>query len=462
MLLLLLMLLLLHLLTWLSTLRNLLRLLLLTLGRDSFVCVDQRLVIEVEHDTATRSLLCRCALRHTVHPQRLAINLNRHLSHFAAVLFKYMLHIVLDFRSRLLRILLLLPLPRLRFITVPNGLLLRLLVDWLRAVVLLLLLLPDNCLLDTLMLLLLLLGHWASESGHCSLWRCSLHCYWRPRVLNGHDSDWLPLSDHHFLPILQQQHPGLPTVSRPHNLVSNPRLHVRMLHHNTMLLLLRVMLNILLLVYHHPLLLLGRVLNVLSLLLVLHIMLLLWWMWMRRRLLLHIMHSLLCLWVLYLMGRLVVVLHNHGLLLVLNRLLRVLVHDLVVAVVLVGRRLLLVLLLLLVLHRLGRRLRLRGRSGCRLRRVRRCRPRRRRVLRRRGLRRRLHVHQLSLRRRGIHGARSLSSSPTVQRKCMRRGTLRSIWLRAAPRVVERPAVKDRASEQHSQCKRHSTNSRWRR
>ena len=263
-----------------------------------------------------------------------------------------MLHIVLDLRSRLLRILLLLPLlmPRLPFIAVPNRLLLRLLVDWCRAVVLLLLL-PDNCLLDTLMLLLLLLllGHRASESGHCGLWRSSLHCYWRPRVLNGHDSDWLPLSDHHFLPILQQQHPGLPIVIRPHYLVSNPPLHMRMLHHNTMLLL-RVMLDILLLlVHHHPLLLLWRVLNVLSLLLMLHIMLLLRWMWMRRMLLLHIMHPLLRLWVLYLMGRLVVVLHHHGLRLVLL----LLVYDLVVTVVLVGRRLLLILLLLLVLHRLG-------------------------------------------------------------------------------------------------------------
>ena len=52
-----------------------LRLLLLLVG------VDEGLVVEVEHDAAAGRLLGRGALRDAVHPQRLAVHLDRHLPH---------------------------------------------------------------------------------------------------------------------------------------------------------------------------------------------------------------------------------------------------------------------------------------------------------------------------------------------------------------------------------------------
>ena len=56
-----------------NLMHHLLRLLLLLLLL--LVRVDKRLVVEVEHDASARRLLGRGALRHAVHPQCLAIDL---------------------------------------------------------------------------------------------------------------------------------------------------------------------------------------------------------------------------------------------------------------------------------------------------------------------------------------------------------------------------------------------------
>ena len=276
MLLLLRLLLLMHLLARLGTLVDHLLRLLLPLRlrrrrRDGLVGIDERLVVEVEHDAPARRLFGRGALRHAVYPQRLPVDLDRHLSHFAAVLLKHVLHVVLDLGSRLLLLrvllglLLLLLLPVLLLLMgVPNRLLLRRLLGD-RAVVQLLLRLPHNALLDTL-------TTGRPERGHGGLRGRRLHRH-RPapprrRVLQGHDPDRLPvghlhhaagpwrLLEHYLLATLQHQHPRLPSaiVGRPQDLPYG------LLNHDAVLLLrlLGMVLDVLdllllrLLVHHHP------------------------------------------------------------------------------------------------------------------------------------------------------------------------------------------------------------------
>ena len=179
--------------------------------------------------------------------------LDGHLSHFAAVLLKHMLNIVLDLGSSLLwmllRLLLLLLLPMLLLLHqgVPNRLLLRLLVHW--AVMLLLLRLPHNSLLDTLLLA------WRGrppERGHGGLRRRRLHRHRpAPALLDGHDPDRLPvghlhhaapwrLLDDQLLAVLQHQHPvPAGAVGRPQHLPH------RLLDHDAVLLLLGMVLDVL-------------------------------------------------------------------------------------------------------------------------------------------------------------------------------------------------------------------------
>ena len=109
---------------------------------------------------------------------------------------------------------------------------------------------------------ILLVGCGRPERCHGGLRRCRLLRH-RPSSLKRRDSNWLPvcknatkrrLIDNYFLAVLQHQHLRLfAAMSRPQDL---PDLLCRLHHHNTVLLLLGMVLDVLgllwLLVHRHP------------------------------------------------------------------------------------------------------------------------------------------------------------------------------------------------------------------